>query len=154
MYQKWWVHLFVISSCFCFYRDFIYDRIAEPQICDEIGWCVLFAGARMYICTYVCPFARRSFAGPVRLFVRTFVRSVASFRGTFISTIICGDGRVVVIRYTTISPCVTRTASNDNELPTTGWWLICICIYLFIFCIWRTLLLLVFLAKKTVATSC
>lgn len=130
MYQKWWVHLFVISSCFCFYRDFIYDRIAEPQICDEIGWRVLFAGARMYICTYVRPSVRPSvhpFAGPVRSFVRLFVRSVASFRGAFIFTIICGGGGDVVIRRTFTMCRLTRTASNDNE--PNGWFTLVIFLF-------------------------
>lgn len=71
MYQKWWVHLFVISSCFCFYRDFIYDRIAEPQICDEIGWRVLFAGA--HVCTFAPTYVRSSVHSP-DLFVRSFVQ--------------------------------------------------------------------------------
>jgi len=73
MYQKWWVHLFVISSCFCFYRDFIYDRIAEPQICNEIDW--RFVRRRTYVRLHLRSFVRPSvhpFAGPVRLFVYSF----------------------------------------------------------------------------------
>lgn len=80
MYQKWWVHLFVISSCFCFYRDFIYDRIAEPQICDEIGWRVLFAGPA-HVCTFAPTFIRPSIRLSIRLpdpFVHSFIRSFSS----------------------------------------------------------------------------
>lgn len=74
----------------------------------------------VHVCTFAPTSARSLVVRSPDPFVRTFVRSVASFRGTFISTIICGDGRVVVICYTTILPSITRTANNDNELPTTG----------------------------------
>lgn len=116
MYQKWWVHLFVISSCFCFYRDFIYDRIAEPQICDEIGWCVLFAGARMYICTYVRSLVC-SFAGPVRSFVRSYIRSFSSIISWnfYIYYNLRGWSRCChPLHYHFVVRRVTRTASNDN----------------------------------------
>lgn len=88
-------------------------------------------------CTYVHLHLRLSvrpfvctFAGPVR----TFVRSVASFRGAFISTIICGGGCVVVIRYTTILPCVALREPRVmimNSGLADGWFVFCFFFYTF-----------------------
>lgn len=126
MYQKWWVHLFVISSCFCFYRDFIYDRIAEPQICDEIGWRVLFRRCtRMYVCTYV--------RSSVRPSVRSFVRSFSIISRRFYIHYNLRGGGGVVIRRATISPHVAshepRVMIMNFSPPADGWSICVACLF-------------------------